>query len=120
MGSRPDGGGGEGVGYFNGNILTNAVIALHISGSLPLRMDPASWLRQRPAQRLISWEVTQPIDDFAFSFGPHPMQALFNYLGPDGIRFLQEAERVETSRIKSDLYDDLSKTNKPGKLDIDN
>ena len=119
MGPRPYGGGGEGVGYFNGNILTNAIIVLHISGSLPLRMDPASWLRQRPAQRLISREVTQPISDFAFSFGPHPMQELFNYLGGDGIRFLQEAERVETFRIKSDLYDDLSKTNKLGKPDIE-
>jgi len=113
MGPRPGGGGGEGVGYFNGNILTNAIIVLHISGSLPLRMDPASWLRQQPAQRLISWEVTQPIGDFTFSFGPHPMQELFNYLGGDGICFLQEAERVEVFRIKSNSPDDWSVAGQP-------
>jgi hypothetical protein len=119
MGPSPYRGGGEGVGYFNGNIPTNAVIVLHISGSLPLEMDFSNSLRHRPEKRKIGWEVTQPIGDFTYSFGPHPMQELFNYLGGDGIRFLQEAERVETFRIKSDLYDDLSKTNKPGKPDIE-
>ena len=113
MGPRPYGGGGEGADYFNGNVLTNSMIVLGISGSLPLRMDPASWLRQRPTQRPISWEVTQPIGDFAFSFGPHPMQELFNYLGRDGTRFLQEAERVETFRIKSNSPDDWSVAGKP-------
>jgi hypothetical protein len=107
------GGGAKGVGYYNGHVLTNTLVVLCLSGTLPLQMDPASLMRQRPAQRLIHWEITKPIENFARSFGPHPMQELFDYLGPDGVRFLQQAERVETFRIKSNSFDDWSTAGRP-------
>jgi hypothetical protein len=107
------GGGAKGVGYFNGKVVTNALVVLCLSGSLPLQMDPASLMRQRPGQRIISWEATRPIESFARSFGPHPLQELFDYLGPDGVRFLQQAERVETFRVVSNSSDDWSTAGKP-------
>jgi hypothetical protein len=113
MGSRPLGGGSQGSCYCNGQVLGNTVVVLSLSGSLPLQMDPASWLQQRPERRLVSWEVGDPIEQFAFSFGPHPMAELFNYLGPAGVRFLQQADRVETFNIKSNSPDDWSLAGKP-------
>ena len=115
MGRRSfeSGGGAKGVCYINGRVVTNTLVVLCLSGSLPLRMDPASLMRQRPAQRLVSWEITRPIENFARSFGPHPMQELFDYLGPDGVRFLQEAERVEAYRVVSNSFDDWSVAGKP-------
>jgi hypothetical protein len=112
-GARPYNSIGDGVTYYNGAPLTNALVVLRLSGSLPLRMDPASLLRRMPERRLISGEVSTPITDLAYSFGPHPMQELFGVLGPDLIALLQQGERVEAFRIKSNGYNEQSVQGRP-------
>ena len=112
-GARPYNSIGDGVTYYNGAALTNSLVVLRLSGSLPLRMDPASLLRRMPERRLISGEVSTPITDLAYSFGPHPMQELFGILGPDLIALLQQADRVEPFRIKPNIYGEQSVPGRP-------
>ena len=102
-GARPGNSVGDGVTYYNGAALTNTLVVLRLSGSLPLRMDPAILLRRTPERRLISAEVSAPITDLAYSFGPNPMHELFGLLGPELIALLQEADRVEPFRLKPNL-----------------
>lgn len=102
--------------YLNGHAFTNAPVLLVISGFLPLTLDSASLLRRAPPKRLISWEVSQPITDLADSFGPHPMQELFDRLGIQTIRLFQQAQRIEAIRIKSNTPEDWSV---PGKPNVD-
>jgi hypothetical protein len=115
-GARPYNTIGDGFTYFNGAVLTNALVVLRLSGSLPLRMDPASLLRRMPERRLISGEVSRPITDLAYSFGPHPMQELYGLLGPELIALLQQADRVEPFRIKPNMHGEQSV---PGRPDIE-
>jgi len=112
-GARPYNSVGDGVTYYNGAALTNTLVVLRLSGSLPLRMDPASLLRRMPERRLIGGEVSAPITDLAYSFGPHPMQELFATLGPDLIALLQEADRAEPFRIKPNMYGEQSVPGRP-------
>jgi hypothetical protein len=112
-GARPYNSVGDRVTYYNGAALTNTLVVLRLSGSLPLRMDPASLLRHMPERRLISGEVSTPITDLAYSFGPHPMQELFGVLGPDLITLLQQGDRVEAFRIKSNGYNEQSVQGRP-------
>jgi hypothetical protein len=90
----------EGIAYFNGAVVTNAMVAMRISGFLPLTWDTLSLAHGRPARRLINSEIASPLGELASSFGPHPMQQLFDYLGPERIRLLQEGQRVEVFRIQ--------------------
>jgi hypothetical protein len=112
-GARPYNTIGEGLTYYNGAVLTNTLVVLRLSGSLPLRMDPASLLRRLPERRLISGEVSRPVTDLAYSFGPHPMQELFGLLGRDLIALLQQADRVEPFRIKPNMYGEQSVPGRP-------
>jgi hypothetical protein len=112
-GARPYNTIGEGLTYYNGAVLTNTLVVLRLSGSLPLRMDPASLLRRLPERRLISGEVSRPVTDLAYSFGPHPMQELFGLLGRDLIALLQQADSVEPFRIKPNMYGEQSVPGRP-------
>jgi hypothetical protein len=95
----------EGIAYFRGAVATNAVMVMRVSGFLPLRLDGLSLLARRPEARIVSGAIARPLQELAASFGPHPMQGLFDRLGPDVIQLLQEAERVEVFRIKADVPD---------------
>jgi hypothetical protein len=95
---------GDGVAYYNGAVKSNTLVVLRLSGSLPLRRDTASLLRGGPERRLIGQEVSAPITCLAYSFGPHPMQELFDHLGPGLIALLQHADKVESFRIKPNLF----------------
>ena len=100
--------GGEGINYLNGRVLTNALLALRISGFLPLQWDTVSLMRRRPASRIISGETPTPVRDLLYRFGPHPLQEVFDRVGHRGIELLRKAERVEVFRIKSNTPDDWS------------
>jgi hypothetical protein len=104
---------GGGVTDCNGAVLTNSVVILRLSGSLPLRMDTASLLGRRPERRFISGEVTTPITALAYSFGPHPMQELYDFLGPGLISVMEQGDRVESFRIKSNRFRDESGPGRP-------
>jgi hypothetical protein len=112
-GARPYNTIGDGVTYYNGAVTTNTLVVLRLSGSLPLRLDPASLLRGLHERRLISGEVSTPITSLAYSFGPHPMQELFGLLGPDLIALLQQADKVEPFRIKPNMFGEQSAPGRP-------
>ena len=112
-GARPYNTVGDGVTYYNGAVTTNTLVVLRLSGSLPLRLDPASLLRRLPERRLISGEVSTPVTSLAYSFGPHPMQELFSLLGPDLIALLHQADKVEPFRIKPSMFGEQSTPGRP-------
>jgi len=113
--------GGSGVTYFNGTVLTNALVVVRVSGFLPLRAnmlrrlelsqasntnsptyDPERLraLRARPPDRIISSEAIKPVSDVANSFGPHPLEFLVNIFDVDQLRVLQEVDKLEVFEIK--------------------
>lgn len=104
---------GTGVTYYGGTLLTNGLVVLRLSGSLPLRFDPSSILRRAPERRLVSFEVSRPITELASSFGQHPLQELFDLLGPGLITHLQQADRVEAFRVKPNEPNDWSIKGRP-------
>jgi hypothetical protein len=113
VGERPMVSVGSGATYVHGKTRTNTMVAICLNGFLPLRLDSASLLRRQPERRLVSWEVSNPISELAYSFGPNPLQELFDHMGEEGIRLLREAERVDAFRVKPNNPDDWSTPSRP-------
>jgi hypothetical protein len=116
---------GDGFTYLNGQILTNGMVILSMSGSLPLQQDinhlmalrSASFtnspnfdpeklrlLQTRGPTRIISGEVINPIRQLAYAFGPHPLEDVVAFFGLEEIKMLQEAEKLEVFEIKSGRF----------------
>jgi len=111
---------GEGITYLNGEILTNVMAVLCLSGFLPLQQDihrlmalhlarftnsptfdleRLRALESSPVRRLINGEVIRPVRDLAYAFGPHPLETLVEFFGLDQIKMLQQADKLEVFEI---------------------
>jgi hypothetical protein len=109
---------GDGITYFRGDVYSNAIALVRLSGSFPLQADhhyalalaaarlskpPPGYdlakIQARGPARILSGEVINPVRNLAYSFGPHPMQVVAHFFGEKWIRFLQEADKVDVYRV---------------------
>lgn len=104
---------GSGWTYFGGVARSNAMLAIRLSGFLPLTMDFNSILRRQPERRIVSDEAIEPITKLAYGYGPNPLEELFNRFGDRGLRILREADRVTVFQIKPNIPDNWSEPGKP-------
>ena len=102
---------GSGYSYFGGQVYTNTSIAMTVSGFLPLNMDTLSLMRHTPEQHIIAWEVYGPLREFSGSFEPNPLQKIVDRLGPNTVRLLQGADRVEVFRLTGEAFEKPPTTN---------
>jgi hypothetical protein len=86
---------GSGFSYVNGQVRSNSLVAITLSGFLPGKLE----------QRQVSWEVNRPFGELAASFGPSPLQKFVDCLGENAIRILQQADRVEVFRLKGEALE---------------
>jgi hypothetical protein len=88
-----------GLEYLNGRVLTNAIVALSMTGYYPLEHDTMSLLQRKPEKRIPAASTYKPIQDIALAFGRHPLHTMVDILGPDNIRALQTAQQIEILRL---------------------
>ena len=102
---------GSGYSYFGGQVCTNMSVAMTVSGFLPLQMDALSLMRHTPEQHIIAWEVYGPLREFSGRFEQNPLQKIVDRLGPNTVRLIQGADRVEVFRLTGEAYETPPMTN---------
>lgn len=108
--------------YFNGQVMSNAVVVVRLNGSLPLDFDMQLRLDRigaktnqppRKVRRIIANEVRQPFTQWYESFGGHPLEFAEEYIGPKYLAMLAKAQKVEVFEIKSGFRRPIPASNAP-------